>query len=304
MEGQLGSAKFMPISFLILTYNSSSYIYSFLDSLFEKIESGLKNDKYELIIVDNDSTDNTVRKINSYLEKKNKRNISFFRNKQNDGYAKGINFSAEHANGDILVVVNPDGELIESDFDALIDTFQVDKKLAIVGLKLVNQRGQSEKTAGKFYNPLTFLLFCMGLENVFSLRFAPDKTKEVDYVSGGFIAIKKEIFKRLDGYDKEYFMYVEDMDLCYRVKKEGFKVLYMPCAVLRHQGQGSSNRTFAIVNIYKGLQTFYTKHSSLFMQQYVKNLLSLKAAFIIFIASILGKKETVKTYQEALKHIT
>jgi glycosyltransferase involved in cell wall biosynthesis len=78
----------MPISFLILTYNSSSYIYSFLDSLFEKIESGLKNDKYELIIVDNDSTDNTVRKINSYLEKKNKKNISFVRNKQNAGSAR------------------------------------------------------------------------------------------------------------------------------------------------------------------------------------------------------------------------
>jgi len=123
-------------------------------------------------------------------------------------------------------------------------------------------------------------------------------------VSGGFVAIRGEVFKQLNGYDADYFMYVEDMDLCFRAKELGFKTIYMPCAVIRHQGQGSSNREFAIVNIYKGIQIFNSKHSSFFMQQYVKNLLSLKAALIIFIASVFGRRTLVETYQKALKNIS
>ncbi len=277
-----------------------------MDSLSEKINNGVKKGDYEIIIVDNNSSDDTVQKISQYLSEKKEweGHVQFEKSRTNSGYANGINFAAQKASGDILVVINPDAQLLEADFDALIDRFETDKKLGVVGLRLVDSVGQNEKTAGKFYNPLTFFLYCFGMEDVFSLRFAPEKTTVVDYVSGGFIAIRNEVFKRLDGYDKDFFMYVEDMDLCFRAKEIGFKTIYMPCAVIRHQGQGSSNREFAILNIYKGLQIFYSKHSSLFMQQYVKNLLSLKAALIIFIASVLGKRTLVVTYQKALKNIS
>lgn len=296
----------MPISFLILTFNSSSYVNSLLDSLSKRIDTGVKKGEYEIIIVDNNSSDDTVHKISKYLSEKKEweGHVNFEKSKTNAGYASGINLASQKAQGDILVIINPDAELLEADFDALIDRFETDKKLGIVGLRLVDTLGTSEKTAGKFYNPLTFLLYCFGMEDLFSLRFAPGNTTQVDFVSGGFVAIRKDLFDRLGGYDKDYFMYVEDMDLCFRASETGFKTIYMPCAVIRHQGQGSSNREFAIVNIYKGLQIFYSKHSSFFMQQYVKNLLSLKAALIIFIASILGRRTLVATYQKALKNIS
>lgn len=296
----------MPISFLILTYNSSSYIYPLLDSLSEKIDSKLKKGDFEIVIVDNDSSDDTIQKISKYLSEKKEweGHVQFEKSKENLGYASGINLAAKKANGEILVIINPDSQLLESDFEALIDRFQTDNKLGVVGLRLVDSKGQDEKTAGKFYNAVTFFLFAIGLENIFSLRFAPKKTTTVDYVSGGFVAIRGEVFKQLNGYDADYFMYVEDMDLCFRAKELGFKTIYMPCAVIRHQGQGSSNREFAIVNIYKGIQIFNSKHSSFFMQQYVKNLLSLKAALIIFIASAFGRRTLVETYQKALKNIS
>lgn len=295
----------MPISFLILTYNSSSYIYSLLDSLSDKVGNSIRKGEYEIIIFDNASSDDTTDKISKYLKDKKEwdGHIQFVKNSQNLGYAKGINMAAKKAKGDLLVVINPDAELIEADFKLLIDSFEKDKKMAAAGLRLVNLQGKNEKTAGKFYNPLTFLLFSLGLENLFNIRFAPEESMTVDYVSGGFIAIRKETFEQLKGYDEDYFMYVEDMDLCYRIKKMGMKTVYMPSAIIRHAGQGSSSREFAIVNIYRGLQIFYTKHSSLMMQQYVKNLLSLKAALIIFISTALGKRDLVSVYSHALKTI-
>lgn len=295
----------MPISFLILTYNSSSYIYSLLDSLSDKVGNSIRKGEYEIIIFDNASSDDTTDKISKYLKDRKEwdGHIQFVKNSQNLGYAKGINMAAKKAKGDLLVVINPDAELIEADFGLLIDSFEQDKKMAAAGLRLVNLQGKNEKTAGKFYNPLTFLLFSLGLENLFNIRFAPEELMTVDYVSGGFIAIRKETFEQLKGYDEDYFMYVEDMDLCYRIKKMGMKTVYMPSAIIRHAGQGSSSREFAIVNIYRGLQIFYTKHSSLMMQQYVKNLLSLKAALIIFISTALGKRDLVSVYSHALKTI-
>jgi len=295
----------MPISFLILTYNSSSYIYSLLDSLSNKIDSKVKKGEYEIIIVDNCSTDDTAQHIAKYLKDKNEweGHVKFERSKINLGYANGINLAAEKALGDILIIINPDAELLEADFDSIIDCFATDKKIAVVGFRLVDALGKNENTAGRFYNPLTFLTYSLGLERFFPLRFSPEKSTEVDFVSGGFIAIRNETFKLLHGYDKDYFMYVEDMDFCYRVKELRMKCLYIPSAIIRHIGQGSSNREFAVVSIYKGLQIFYSKHGNLFMQQYVKNLLSLKAALIIFIASIFGKRELATTYQHALKII-
>jgi len=268
----------MPVSFLILTYNSSSYIFSFFDSLLKNISDSLQEGTCELIVVDNASTDGTIHKINEYFKNRKEVKITFVKNRANLGYAKGINLAAQLATGDILVVVNPDSVLLEADFGLLANEFLEKDSMAVAGLRMVDTLGINEKTAGKFYNPFTFFLFACGLENLFGLRFSPERIKN-------------------------YFMYVEDMDLCYRAKKAGFDTLYVPIATIRHAGQGSSSREFAIVNIYKGLQIFFTKHGSFLFLQYVKNLLSLKAALIIFIGSIIGKKDLVATYKKALKTI-
>ena len=293
----------MPISFLILTYNSSSYIFPFFDSLLKNIAGRLQEDTCELIIVDNASSDGSIHKINEYFKNRKEVKITFVKNRTNLGYAKGINLAAQLATGDILVVVNPDSVLLEADFGLLANEFLEKDSMAVAGLRMVDTLGINEKTAGKFYNPFTFFLFACGLENLFGLRFSPERIKKVDYVSGGFVAFNSEAFEKLGGYDEDYFMYVEDMDLCYRAKKAGFDTLYVPIATIRHAGQGSSSREFAIVNIYKGLQLFFIKHGSFLFLQYVKNLLSLKAALIIFIGSIFGKKDLVTTYKKALKTI-
>jgi GT2 family glycosyltransferase len=292
------------ISFLILTYNSSSHISSFFDSLLRIIKKELADERYEVVIVDNASTDSTSKDIKEYLKDKKDLPISFYESEKNLGYAKGINKAAQNAKGEFFIVINPDAEVVEGEFEKVIDEYRNEPQLAIAGFTIVGFDGKRESTAGTFFNPFTFFLYAIGLEEKAGLRFSPDKKNRVDFVSGGFISFRKELFEKLNGYDKDYFMYVEDMDICYRAKKLGFKTFYLPFATLKHKGQGSSSREFAIINIYKGLQLFFEKNSSFLMTQYVKNLLTVKAALIIFIGVLFGKRELATTYLKALKSIS
>jgi GT2 family glycosyltransferase len=291
------------ISFLILTYNSSDYIKPFFDSLFEKVDSKIKDGIYELLILDNASSDSSTLQIHNYFKGRDKKNISINISSMNLGYAAGINKIAKKAKGEVLVIINPDAELIEENFEKLISEFEENKKMSIAGLKIIDKNGKKEKNAGNFFNPLTFLLYSVGFESVFNLRFATQKKQKVDFVSGGFVAFRKSTFDKLSGFDEDFFMYVEDMELALRVKELGLETYILPYATIKHYGQGSSDREFAIVNIYKGLQVFFEKHKGFLEVWYIKNLLGLKAIIIIFIAAILGRKETAHTYKKALQTI-
>ncbi len=302
----------LTFSFLILTYKSSGVISKFISTFLEEILPSIRKGESEVIFVDNMSPDDTYKETLKSLSKykelvtedgKSSKPIKVIQNTENAGYAKGINFASTFAKGEILIIVNPDAELVSQDFSKVKDKFDEEKKLAIAGLRLETYERQTEKTAGRFFNPLTLFLYAIGLENTFSLRFTPANEQKVDFVSGGFTAVRREMFEKLKGYDIDYFMYVEDMDLCYRARKAGYETMYLPYATIKHRGQGSSSKEFAIVNIYKGLQTFFRKHSSMVFQWYVGCLLALKAVSIIFIATLFGKQDVASTYKKALQTI-
>lgn len=298
MVGLLGLDD-MPFSFIILTYNSASYINILIDSLINILGDEIKEGKVEVILFDNNSTDSTLVIAENYNAR-----VSIHKSNINLGYAKGINEAAKFANGEYLVVINPDAKLIEFDFDKIKKEFEENQKLGIAGFPVSNFDGRKELTAGRFYNAFSFLLFSLGLESLIGQRFSSSKKQEVDFVSGGFVSFRKTLFKKLSGYDEDYFMYVEDMDICFRAKKEGYKTYLLPFAKALHKGQGSSNRQFAIISIYKGLQTFYKKNNAGLNLGYVKSLLRFKATLIIFVSSILGKKEILTTYKEAAKTLS
>jgi GT2 family glycosyltransferase len=130
-----------------------------------------------------------------------------------------------------------------------------------------------------------------------------NKKTSVDWVSGGFMLIRASVFKKLGGFDEHFFMYIEDMELCYRLKKAGLKVIYYPEAKAKHVGQASSNRTFAIINIFKGISYFYKKHRSLIEYYIVKSLLMIKALIAIFIGIVSGNAYLRRTYKQALHEI-
>lgn len=295
MEEPHGLGKKMPdISVIILTYNSSRYIEKLLKSLISKYKKEIEENKLEIIVADNNSSDDTLE-----IAKK-AGTVKAVSNGDNFGFAKGINIGSAHARGNLLLFINPDGEFLSGDIFALSEKFK-DDGVAVVGGKILHPNGKEELSAGKFYNIFNVLLLCLGIEQNLGVRFSPDKEKYVDFVSGGFMMVKRSAWERLAGFDENFFMYVEDMEFCYRVKKQKLKVMFSPAATIKHVGQASSDRSFAVANIYKGLLYFHKKHKSALSYFFTKTLLITKALLLVIVGKLSNNKYLYKTYLSALK---
>ena len=113
--------------------------------------------------------------------------------------------------------------------------------------------------------------------------------------------IKKELYARLGGFDEHFFMYIEDMELCFRAKLAGYWTYFTPDVVITHVGQGSSNRGFAIRNIVKGILYFHKKHGTPFSYFVVKFLFKTKALILVLVGRIMNNKYLSDTYSAVLK---
>lgn len=285
----------MSVTILILTYNSSKFIPELLANLTSRYTKEIKAKRLQILIADNNSQDDTEKQVKKFSDL-----VTFTQNGGNLGYAAGNNKASEKATGDILVILNPDTKLTDGDIMNIEEEFK-NEKAGIVGGKIINWDSGRELSCGKFYTLLNVFLLCLGLEEKLGVRFAPIRKTKVDFVSGAFLAIKTELYQRLGGFDEHFFMYIEDQELCYRVKQEGLEVMYSPFATLQHMGQGSSNRTFAVVNIYKGLYYFHKKHMGNLSAFLVKTLLKTKAFILVNLGRVIHNQYLVKTYEEAYK---
>jgi len=113
--------------------------------------------------------------------------------------------------------------------------------------------------------------------------------------------IKKKLFEDLGGFDKNIFMYMEDMELCFRVNKAGFDVYFFPDVNILHKERGSGNKTSAILNIYKGILYFYKTHKTNFEYNSARHILKTKAVILKNLGVLLNNAYLKKTYGEALE---
>ena len=130
---------------------------------------------------------------------------------------------------------------------------------------------------------------------------SPNDTTSVDWVSGACMMVNKEIFNKIGQFDKNIFMYVEDMELCFRAKKNGYATFYYPKVSISHKEQGSSNREFAVVNIYKGILYFFKKHKTGLEYQIARFLLWFKALVVYLLGRLTNNSYYTNTYGQALK---
>ncbi len=280
------------VSIIILTYNSGEYIERLIDSIYEFN----KDQKFEIIVADNASSDDTLQMVKKFGEK-----VRFFENGGNYGFAKGINLGAKHAKGEYLLLVNPDTEWSSGSINDLVSVFEKGEKIGIVGGKLVDKNKHAEKSAGKFLGFWASVLTAFGLDEAFGIRFSPDRYRQVDFVSGGFMMVRKQIFDSLSGFDENLFMYVEDMEFCFRAKQKGHLTYFASDVIIKHESHGSANRGFAIKNIYKGIFYFQQKHANALSCIMIKLLFGVKAVTLVIVGKILNNKYLAETYSEALK---
>lgn len=278
-------------SIIILTYNSAEYI----EKLIKSVHEFNKGDDFEILIVDNASSDKTLQ-----IAKKAGSKVKIFETGVNLGFAAGINAGARQAKGAYLLFVNPDAVWAEGSIHDFFKVFQRNEKIGIVGGKLLDKSGRSEKNAGKFYGFWGSVLLSLGLDETLGVRLSPEKIRKVDFVSGGFMMVPSSIFKKLSGFDEKFFMYIEDMELSFRAKKAGILTYFTPLPALIHIAQGSSNRSFAIRNIFHGILYFHKKHGSILSYLLIKILLGIKANLLVIVGKLINNRYLIDTYSNVI----
>jgi len=234
------------VSAIIVTYNNAKTIEFCLSSL--QKQSG--NFELEIIVVDNNSNNETIYKIEKFK-------IShLIRNQENLGFGKAINLGVKIASGEYLLLLNPDAELKEEALAKLLEKIKSDEKIAMVGGKFISRIGEAMVSFGNFPNFWTEFfqktrlakLFPIGryiCPTIFSKKLF-NTFHQVDWVSGGFCLIRKDIFERISGFDEKYFLYLEDIDLAKKVKEQGYKIVFTPNALAIHHQERSGSASARI----------------------------------------------------------
>jgi len=287
----------MDLSIIILSFNTKDLTISCINSILSQFKQELDNDQFEIILVDNASTDATA----DAVEKLKTKNLKLIKSGENLGFSKGCNLGAKNASGEYLLFLNSDIEIKDQGFVKMVEYFRKNEDIGILGGALRNEDGTAQASVGKFYNLFNLFLAMVGLERAGFLRESPKEIKKVDWVSGASLMIRKSVFEKIGGFAKELFMYAEDMELCYRAKQKGFPTYFYPEVMLFHKERGSSNRTFAILNIYKGILFFYKKHKSVWECGLAKGILFSKAFMLNKIGKLINNKYLEETYGQALE---
>lgn len=241
----------MQLSIIIVNYNGKH----FLQDCIASIKLYCATFSYEVIIVDNNSTDGSQEFIKS-----NYPEIIFFAEKENLGFGKANNLGVKKAKGENILLLNNDTILLSS-IEPLLK--EVGKKdVGIVGLKMLNGKKEYTASVGKFPKPLDLLRLANLNENrkEFTTGNFIKKHYEVDWVSGSFMMIKKEDWNLVNGFDEDFFMYVEDVDLCKRIKNLGKKNIFISDATYIHFVGFNKSREVKLITGYK---LYSNKHFNL-----------------------------------------
>ncbi|MBI3984804.1 MAG: glycosyltransferase family 2 protein [Candidatus Levybacteria bacterium] len=292
----------MLISIITLNYKKKELTLSCLKSLYDQFRDEFEKNLMEVIVVDN-ASGKEADEIKKEVESKKYKNSKVIENDQNYGFGKGCNIGAKGAEGEYLLFLNNDTVVKDKSLLEMVNYLNKNQKVSILGGQLKNMDESLQISSGSFYNLFSVTMLLAGLQRLGMVDKSPREIKKVDWVKGGLFMIRRDVFEKLNGFDENIFMYTEDMELCFRAKQKGFLTYFYPFTNVLHEEHGSTNRTFAIVNIYKNLLYFYKKHKSYPEYLILKVLLFTKAYVLILVGILLNNNYLKDTYKQAVKGI-
>lgn len=254
----------MDLSVIIVNYN----VRQFLESALASIKRALEGLRGEIFVVDNASDDGSAEMVRTKFPE-----VTLIQNAENLGFAKANNIALERARGRFVLLINPDTIVQEDTLKEMIRFFDENPDVGLAGCKILNPDGSFQLPCRRsFPTPWVAFAKMTGLSALFprsplfgkyNLTYlSPDETYEVDAVSGSFMMIRHDMYKKIGGLDEKFFMYGEDLDWCYRVRQAGSKVYYVHSTKVIHF-KGESTRRSAINEVkvfYTAMQVFVDKH--------------------------------------------
>jgi len=289
------------LSIIIISYNTREITKKCLESVWRSLKNTKIN--YEVIVVDNISKDGSVEML-SQLSQNKQNHLVFVANRNNVGFGQGNNQAVKIAQGKYILFLNSDTVILNNAIEKLYQYYVTnEKQVQFAGAKLLNKDLTPQSSAAWFFSlPVIFAALFLRGDYWGLTRFSPNETKKVDWLSGACILTKKSFYQKLDGFDETIFMYMEEVDLLYRAKKMGWHTYIYPSAQIVHLGSASSGeKTFPILQVFKGFIFFYRKHRSKLALFMLKILLKLKALLAYILGRITNNQYLIKTYGEAFK---
>ena len=246
----------------------------------------------EVVVVDNDSADGRLAEFKAAWPA-----VRFIANRSNLGFSSGCNLGAGKARGRLLLFMNPDVEASEADVWTLADEKEADPSIAVLTARQIDSRGRVRKAFDVFPSIATSFAWVRGLGRALSRiglvafdRFADPRAAyggrvECEWVSGSLLMMAKEDFEAIGGFSEEFWMYCEDVDLCWRVCAAGMKVAYTPAVTFVHSHGGASRRDRRTTALTKA-ETVISKH--VYISRHFSGLYALVFHLTIAFKNVIG----------------
>ena len=255
----------MKLSVVIVSYNVSHYLLQCLDSL----QRALRGIDGEVIVVDNHSRDNSVALVHQAHPE-----VKVIENLHNLGFSKANNIALRQAKGEYALLLNPDTIVADNTIRDCIAFLDLHPDAGAAGVMMLNADGTvAPESRRGVPTPLTSFYKLSGLCRMFprSPRFGryylghlPWQTpQQIDIVSGAFCMLRRSVLDKVGLLDEDYFMYGEDIDLSYRILKQGATNWYLPYPILHYKGESTQKSSFRYVHVfYQAMLIFFRKHFS------------------------------------------
>lgn len=295
------------ISLIMISYNTKIVTLNALKSIY-KYTKGVN---FEIIMVDHNSKDGSPEAIAKFSKTKN--NLTLLGVGNNLGFGGGNNLGAKKAKGEYLLFINNDVILKTNVLKNTVDWLRSHPNVGAYSLKLLNKDLSTQPTGGYF--PDIFRLFAWQLflddlplmdsiiKPVHPHPAYYNRPRSLDWVTGAFLATPRKLFEELKGFDENIWMYVEELELCYRIKMLGFKVAFQNAPGIIHLGGASSGGSrLGITQEIKNVIYFFKKHKPAWQLPLVKFLFITGSILRLFIFGIIKNNETAKkAYLEGIK---
>jgi GT2 family glycosyltransferase len=254
----------LQLSVIIVNYN----VKYFLEQCLCSVLDACKNITAEIFVIDNNSTDGSKDFLKSQFP-----SVHFIWNEKNIGFAKANNQGLGKANGKYILFLNPDTIVPENCFEKCISFLETHPEAGALGIRMIDGAGNFLRESKRaFPSPLISLYKLTGLARLFphSKKFgkyhlgnlSEKNNHEVDVLAGAFMMLPKTVLNKTGGFDENFFMYGEDVDLSYRVQKEGYKNYYFAESTIIHfKGESTKKGSLNYVKMfYKAMSLFVKKH--------------------------------------------
>lgn len=255
----------MKLSVVIVNYN----VKYFLEQCLNSLEQAAIDIDHEVIVVDNASTDGSTEYITSRFP-----NIKWMACRENNGFSKGNNIAIAQAKGEYILLLNPDTIVTKEAIEGCVEFMDTHADAGACGVYMLRTDGTFAPESRRAL-PTPFVAFCKmsGLSKLFPQSHKlgryymqylnKEEVNQIEIISGAYMMLRRSTIEKTGALDEKFFMYGEDIDLSYRILKEGYNNYYLPYRILHYKGESTNKSTYRYVHtFYRAMQLFFKKHYS------------------------------------------